>query len=281
MERCAVNVEQGRGWERYVLADSEANARVELHPHRGALVTRFEVDGVPALYLDEDTLWDESKNVRGGIPLLFPIAGKAKPPMKQHGFARNLPWKVTATHGGDTARVRCELFADEQTRALFPFDFHASYEVHLSGTELVTRFTVHNRSAEKLPLHYGLHPYFFVPDAAKKELRVGTNATRAFNNRSGETEPFHGFDFTQDELDLHLLNHTEKGALIERPGMASLSLRWDPELRVMVVWTVKGKDYVCVEPWTARGGALETGEGLLSVAPGTERSFHFAISVDA
>ena len=22
----------------------------------------------------------------------------------------------------------------------------------------------------------------------------------------------------------------------------------------MVTWAVKGKDYVCVEPWTARGG---------------------------
>src|SRR5438132_2165715 len=69
-------------------------ALAEVVPERGGLVTRFRVQGRGLLYLDEATLADRSKNVRGGVPVLFPIAGKAPEggAMKQHGFARNRAW---------------------------------------------------------------------------------------------------------------------------------------------------------------------------------------------
>jgi galactose mutarotase-like enzyme len=35
-----------------------------------------------------------------------------------------------------------------------------------------------------------------------------------------------------------------------------------------VVWTVQGKDYVCLEPWTAPANALNTGESLIFLEPG-------------
>jgi galactose mutarotase-like enzyme len=54
-------------------------------------------------------------------------------------------------------------------------------------------------------------------------------------------------------------------------------LSWSPEFRLLVVWTLKGKDFVCVEPWTAAAGALATGEGLLHVAPGERTSLAFDI----
>ena len=92
------------GLETYVLEDEEA--RVEVIPSRGALVTRMNVAGDELLYLDESTVVDLSKNVRGGIPVLFPTAGKLPGDtypagrqsytMQQHGFARRLPWTARA-----------------------------------------------------------------------------------------------------------------------------------------------------------------------------------------
>ena len=77
---------------------------VEVVPERGALVTALRVGARDVLYLDRDTLSDPSKNVRGGIPLLFLFAGKlvdetlvlTGTKMKQHGFARNRAWTVTS-----------------------------------------------------------------------------------------------------------------------------------------------------------------------------------------
>src|SRR4051794_23759870 len=88
---------------RYALVDDGPVAsRVEVIPERCALVTSFRVGDREVLYLDPATLVDPAKNVRGGIPVLFPMAGKLaneryavdgrEYSMKQHGFARNRAW---------------------------------------------------------------------------------------------------------------------------------------------------------------------------------------------
>src|SRR5690349_4833774 len=61
--------------ETVVLEDASAGARVVVAPTRGGMVTRFEAHGAPVLFLDVATLVDESKNVRGGNPVLFPSPG--------------------------------------------------------------------------------------------------------------------------------------------------------------------------------------------------------------
>src|SRR4051812_18709968 len=74
----------------------------EVVPARGALLCRLAVGGREVLYLDQATLEDPTKNVRGGVPLLFPFAGRlegdrfepASTTMPQHGFGRSLAWKV-------------------------------------------------------------------------------------------------------------------------------------------------------------------------------------------
>jgi galactose mutarotase-like enzyme len=38
-----------------------------------------------------------------------------------------------------------------------------------------------------------------------------------------------------------------------------------------VIWTLPGKDFVCLEPWTAPANALNSGESLLIVPPGAHR----------
>ena len=79
------------------------------------MATRFSALGRSWLYLDEATLLDPSKNVRGGIPILFPSPGKLEGDafardgrsghLGQHGFGRNLAWKETARSTRDCARL--------------------------------------------------------------------------------------------------------------------------------------------------------------------------------
>ena len=38
------------------------------------------------------------------------------------------------------------------------------------------------------------------------------------------------------------------------------------------MWTLAGRDFVCVEPWTGPADALNSGESLLEIAPGESRS---------
>jgi D-hexose-6-phosphate mutarotase len=51
---------------------SHADVLATVAPSRGALVSSLQVGHKQVLYLDRTTFEDPSKNVRGGIPVLFP-----------------------------------------------------------------------------------------------------------------------------------------------------------------------------------------------------------------
>lgn len=266
------------GLETYALVDGDS--RVEIIPSRGALVTRMTVKGDEVLFLDERTLIDPTQNVRGGIPVLFPIAGKLPGDtyssegqsysMAQHGFARRLPWTVRQA---EARQLVLGLTSSEQTLRQFPWRFDAQLTFSLEGPTLTLHCDVENQDTRPMPLHLGYQPYFHVSQAAKAEARVETNATRAWDNRQGQDVPFTGWDFTAPEVDLHLLDHSRPNTTLRRgPGRRPVHLTWTPDFRKLIVWTLQGRDFVCVEPWTASAGALAAGKGLIHVAPGRHRS---------
>ena len=53
----------------------EGHAVVHRAPSRGGMATRFSTGSGPVFFLDEASLVDETKNVRGGNPVLFPSPG--------------------------------------------------------------------------------------------------------------------------------------------------------------------------------------------------------------
>jgi galactose mutarotase-like enzyme len=272
----------------HLIDDGSAASRVELIPERGALVTSFRVGDHEVLYLDPATLVDRTKNVRGGIPVLFPIAGKLagekyivdgrEYSMKQHGFARNRAWSVVGKSTAGDARITLALASDDATRAQFPWDFEVRFTFVLSGATLRIEQRYENRSSKPMPLHAGFHPYFVVPDAQKRDTRIRTDATRVYDNVRGVTEDFRGFDLTQSEVDKFLLDHTPRETTLERPDGNNVRITMDASFTTVVVWTLAGKDYVCVEPWTAPGNAMNTGTNLLSVPPGGAHEAVFAIT---
>jgi galactose mutarotase-like enzyme len=251
-----------------------------LAPARGGMVTRFSVAGEDVLYLDEATLADPSKNVRGGIPILFPIAGKLAPdmlagataPLPQHGFARNRSWRVVAQ---EPDRAVLMLEADAATRAAYPHDFALRFTYALSDGRLAIEQRFENRGTTPMPIHWGIHPYFAVPD--KAAARVATDATAAWNNVAGAPVPFTGVDFRSGEIDLHLLDHRPAGTRLSRPEARDVVLDWSADHRVLVLWTLPGRPFICVEPWSAPANALQTGHGI-EVPPGQAHVSRVSIS---
>lgn len=264
------------------LSDDVARSVVTIVPGRGAIATHFRVGDRELLYLDESTLADPSKNVRGGIPVLFPSPGKLagdrfsragkSGAMKQHGFARARAWDVRAVEVADVARATLVLESSDATLALYPFSFVASLTFSLTGTSLRIDARVENTGRETMPFAFGLHPYFRVADADKGRARIATRATRAFDNVTKQIVPFAGFDLTAKEVDLHLLDHGGTDSDLTWGDGARLAIHASSDLTRWVVWTLGGRDFVCVEPWTAPGDALNTGESLLAIAPGEARS---------
>ena len=255
------------------IADAAAGSSVTIAPERGALITSFKVRGRELLYLDQATFLDPSKNVRGGIPILFPSPGKLTDDrwhcdgqsgsMKQHGFARTRAWEV-----GDVTpqAVTLTLQPDAATLAEYPWPFVATLQIAIAGPRLRLTMQVDNLGTSTMPFALGYHPYFLVSD--KRNARIDTDATRQFDNVSKAASAFAGFDLTRDELDLHLLDQSAPSMSLHLGEESAIEVNASPEFAHWVIWTVAGKDYVCVEPWTSPGNALNSGERLQRLAPG-------------
>jgi galactose mutarotase-like enzyme len=271
------------------LVDMEAESRVVLAPSRGGIATRFKVTGREVFYLDEETLRDPSKNVRGGNPVLFPSPGKLtgdayeqsghSGQMKQHGFARTLPFEVVETWGGESASATLRLTSSEATRAAFPWDFVFELTYSLKGKKLKIEQRVTNGGTERMPFGLGFHPYFRVPQEEKPGARVETRATRAFDNVQGKTVTLDRVALALPEVDLHLVDNGAKQSALAW-GDDRVTIEASPEFTHWVVWTLSGKDFVCLEPWTCAGDALNSGERLTWVEPGETRSLWVLLTAD-
>lgn len=261
------------------------DAQMTLVPARGALVTSLFARGREWLFLDETTLHDPAHNVRGGVPVLFPSPGKLEGDryardgragaMKQHGFARNGRFREIARDDGAAPSVTLALEDDATTLAMFPWPFRLTLRFTLVDLGLAIDATVENNGAAPLPFGLGYHPYFAVPQAAKAVCKIPTRATRVWDNVVKRERDLGSLDLTLPEVDLHLVDHGAREASLDTPdGRVDLAGPFDR----WVIWTLAGRDFVCLEPWTAPGNALNTGAGILTLAPGETRSFALRIT---
>lgn len=261
----------------------EGASIVEIAPQRGGIVTRFAIDGREVFYLDQATFDDATKNVRGGNPVLFPSPGPLanerftwggrSGSMKQHGFARNRPWRETSSSS-------IELVSDDVTRAQFPWDFRVVHGHTLSRRVLRIDQRIENRSDSPMPFAFGFHPYFFVPDAEKARTKIETRATRGFDNvTKSDVDVTSPIDLTKKEVDLHLYDHAENQAVLDLADGARVIVRASPEYHRWVIWTQAGKDFVCLEPWTAGADALNQDGKAIVLAPGETKELWVEIEV--
>jgi galactose mutarotase-like enzyme len=261
----------------YILSDTNTEARLEIVPDRGGLVTRWQVENQDLFYFDAERFANPELSVRGGIPILFPICGNLPNnsydldgktySLKQHGFARDLPWQVVDQGIKDAASLTLELNSSEATRSRYPFDFKLRFTFQLHGhiLDLHQQFT--NVSDQPMPFSTGLHPYFLVTDKSQLEFEIP--ATEYRDHLTGDIKPFAGsFDFSQNEIDLAFHGLTATAATVTDLNLKRrITLSWSEDYQRLVFWTVKGKDYYCLEPWTAPRNAMNTGEDRLTLEP--------------
>lgn len=286
----AIAVEQGQ-YKTYTLSNPTTNTSLQIIPERGGIVTRWRVQGQEIFYLDEARLTDPTLTVRGGIPILFPICGNLPEntytyngqsyTLKQHGFARELPWEVVDQATDDRGSLTLSLTSNDQTRAVYPFDFKLLFTYTLDGNKLIAHQRYENHSDVPMPFSAGFHPYFQVLD--KTQLEVEIPANQLLDQPTKTTHAFDGkFDFEQDEIDVAFTHLSQQSAsVIDRAQGLRLTLTQSDEFSIMVFWTVKGKPFYCLEPWTAGRNAMNTGDRLIHLAPGASLETTFSLTVDS
>ncbi|WP_373480200.1 aldose epimerase [Geminocystis sp.] len=256
----------------YILKDLETNSRLEIVPEKGGIITDWTIQGQKILYLDQERFKNPQLSVRGGIPILFPICGNLPDNifhyqekeyiLKQHGFARDLPWQVIRQSTDDSANLVLSLTSNPETLKVYPFEFELKFTYKLAGNKLIIEQLYTNKSKEKMPFSVGFHPYFFCGD--KSQLILEIPATEYYNKNANKTYPFNGkLDYSLPEIDIAFTKiDSNKASFIDGKRNLKIDITYSDLFSTLVFWTLKDKDFVCIEPWSAPRNALNTGEQL-------------------
>lgn len=154
---------------------------------QGGQLLAFQHQGqVPLLWLSERAAMAPGKAIRGGIPLCWPWFGPAPDGAAKpaHGFARNLPWRLTSVLAEDNGWVvRFQLSDSADTRALWPHSFEASLTYQL-GRAVRVDFCVVNLDPVPFSMSYAFHSYFPTADINGVEV-LGLNGCDYYDQLQG------------------------------------------------------------------------------------------------
>jgi galactose mutarotase-like enzyme len=273
----SINLEQ-RQYKTYILADSDSAAKVEIVPERGGIATLWSIANQDVFYLDRERFKSPDLSVRGGNPILFPLCGNLPDnkyivdgksyEIKQHGFARELSWQVADQNTDDGASLSLILESNQQTKQVYPFDFQLIFTYLLKGNSLKILQEYKNLDTKEMPFSAGFHPYFLCGN--KNELELVIPSQNYQDNKTKQVNAFKGkFDFELEEIDYAFGNLSNSStSALDKDRRLKLSIEYDAFTTWLVFWTVKGKEFFCLEPWSATRNAFNTGDNLTRLKPG-------------
>ena len=243
----------------YIIRDLQGNHATIL-PEKGATVVSFVSKETEVFYKDIENL-ESPERPRCGIPFLFPVFGRTPEdsiyPMEIHGFGHTSVWSVLS-HEEDALRL--ELVSSEETKRVYPFDFRVELIFSIKDGVLNIHQVYENKDEKDMPFAFGFHPYFAVNPT---EARVDVDAGFEMDMVSGqaiacgkkmvqvafaEGAPETGAFFTQ----------TKDKAVLHRPDGKDICMEFDEDFNRLVLWAVRGKDFLCVEPINSSPNGLVT-----------------------
>ena len=244
-------------------------------------------------------------------PLLFPFVGRLKDDqytyqgktysMGQHGFARDKLFSVVEQ---TKDKVTFLLESDEETKAVYPFDFALTVSYEIWGEGVRIRFNVENAGTEEMIFALGGHPAFNIP--LTEELKF-EDYFIAFSPQKSRVKiplegPFTNLDQktigqTNTNIQLSRDLFKEDALIYETRGLNAYTLGSEESShRVRVaynnvpyvgLWSPYPAEapFVCIEPWWGFAdtidstGRLEDKEGMNRLAANEQFKTEFSITV--
>jgi len=269
-------IQQSAPYPHWEFVHPSSGDRLRVVPERGGLVTEWSCGGREWLYFDQERYANPANSIRGGIPVLFPICGNlpgdvlpvngVNHTLKQHGFARDLPWQLQLLE--DQSGIQLSLTDTAQTRAAFPFPFRVVMAVRPLAQALEIRTTISHTGdgAVGMPFSFGLHPYFTISELSRTRLE-GLAPLCLNHLEMAETDTAGQLERLAQGVDL-LSRPSGPVTLVDDLAGTRVQLDHPAPMDLTVVWTEPPRTMVCLEPWTGPRQALISGDRKLELAAG-------------
>jgi galactose mutarotase-like enzyme len=269
------------------LRNKNNSSWLKVVPERGGIITSLGIQGEELLFLNEETLHNIEKNIRGGIPILFPISGQltngqyewngTSYTMKNHGFARDLPWEVVdITTGEEEASIKIKLQSSNDTLASYPFEFELVFTYILSENELVINQEYKNRSTTDMPIYAGFHPYF---KTASKQLKLDIDAIEYLDYNDMTYKKIEDV-INMNQKESYILESQENSVRFSLEEIdKQITMKYGGDFPYIVLWSEEGQDFVCVEPWMAKTDEMNKKKELTMIQSGKSLSTSVSISI--
>jgi galactose mutarotase-like enzyme len=272
--------------EKIILRDS-SNLEVVILPSYGAMIAEINMESINILKMNYSKL-GAGKGLVGGIPVLFPFAGKTENDVYQydgieysmpmHGFAKDMPFEIIYQ---DIQKCSLRLKSNEITyKRYYPFNFDFIISYELKDGELTTTMHLENQSETDMPVNIGFHPYF---KTVNKEATLlifdfkdylnyydGNGARGVLEGKVDLSKPYDHVFFGDAPQQMTLFNKDEG---------YSVNITTDDTFNVVTIYT--NSPYAsCIEPWQSLPNNIITKEAVKFVPARSLKTFWYKIRIN-
>lgn len=253
-----------------------------------AYVKSGKTMGIPILYPWANRLSASKYGINGAVVTLTAGTGGVRTDehgVPIHGVLAAYPgWLVTARTDNKLTAV-LDYGGRPRLLASFPFPHVLTQEVTLQDRKLTIETTVMPITAASVPLCFGYHPYFVIPEVPRAEWRLTTPNMRhlpvdnwgiptgAHEEWTGTTEPLKNVEY-DDGFD-----QVPDGSVFAlQGGDRRIEVTFEKGYPAAQLFAPRSDDVVCIEPMAAPTDALRRGNYRYAVA-GKPETARFSIAI--
>ncbi|MEX1217100.1 MAG: aldose 1-epimerase [Acidimicrobiales bacterium] len=205
-----------------------------------------------------------------------------------HGMLVGRPgWELVSVKSQSNSASMIAKFnagADEEIMAGFPFPHELLVGFTVTPGRLMVSTTLSATGRRSVPVSFGWHPYFCLPDSERTRIRLGMPARhRMILDERGiptgeEERQSASISRLGDQLfdDAYRLGRDRQMLLAS--GRRRLTVVFDKNFPFAQIYSPVGSDFVAIEPMTSPINALGAGTTPM-VAPGERFTARFVISL--
>lgn len=231
---------------------------------KGAQLRSLKKDGQEVLWQGDSRFWTDS------APVLFPICGGLKDDryfldgreyrLEKHGFACNLDFEGEKLSDNS---ARFTLYSSAQTLKKYPYEFVFTVTFTLDGSSLKTEYKVENKNDTDMYYSVGAHEGYACSEGIEA-CRLIFNREEKFETclldggilghekqkiqPDGKVLELKEKYFTIDALIFEKIN-SDRVTLLNSVSGKEITVDFK-DFENLLIWTVPGAGYVCIEPWS-------------------------------